>query len=185
MKRLREAGFVDPTPVQRQAVPILLGRHELLAVAPTGSGKARSIRHWSPYDRVRAVNAVPRGLSPAHLSAHAAVSIPALDAFQLHLTPFNPTPTPPQDARVFVAHPGRPEDARERRRTEGAAVVAHEGARATVAQDIDAAVPRDELAEVRARGARDRPDRFGSVGPDAFFSLACCVFFRSVARAVG
>jgi hypothetical protein len=30
---------------------------------------------------------------PAHLSAHISLSIPALDAFQLHLTPFNSTPT--------------------------------------------------------------------------------------------
>ena len=30
---------------------------------------------------------------PAHLSAHTSLSIPALGAFQLHLTPFNSTPT--------------------------------------------------------------------------------------------
>jgi hypothetical protein len=56
------------------------------------------LSNWSPYDRVRAVNAVPRGLSlPAHLSAQGpSVSIlpTHLDAFQLHhLTPFNSTPT--------------------------------------------------------------------------------------------
>jgi hypothetical protein len=30
---------------------------------------------------------------PAHLSAHTSLSIPALGAFQLRLTPFNSTPT--------------------------------------------------------------------------------------------
>ena len=55
-------------------------------------GQARSI-HWSPYDPVAVVNADPYGLFPACLSAHSSVSIPALGAFQLHLTPFNSTPT--------------------------------------------------------------------------------------------
>ena len=49
--------------------------------------------HWSPYDRVGVVNADPEGLFPAHLSTHPSVSIPALGAFQLRLTPFNSTPT--------------------------------------------------------------------------------------------
>eukprot|EP00982_Pelagococcus_subviridis_P014323 31318-Pelagococcus_subviridis.AAC.9 len=49
--------------------------------------------HWSPYDRVRVVHAVPGGLFLACLSAHSSLSIPARDAFQLHLTPFNSTPT--------------------------------------------------------------------------------------------
>ena len=39
LERLREAGFLEPTPIQRQAIPILLEGSELLAVAPTGSGK--------------------------------------------------------------------------------------------------------------------------------------------------
>ena len=39
------------------------------------------------------MNADPEGLFPAHLSAHPSVSIPALGAFQLRLTPFNSTPT--------------------------------------------------------------------------------------------
>ena len=42
LKRLKEAGFHDPTPIQRQAIPILLEQNELLAVAPTGSGKTLS-----------------------------------------------------------------------------------------------------------------------------------------------
>jgi len=59
-----------------------------------GGSEARSSTHWSPYDRVRVVNADPSGLCPASLSAHhPSLSIPALDAFQLHLTPFNSTPT--------------------------------------------------------------------------------------------
>ena len=39
LQRLRDAGFHEPTPIQRQAIPILLEGSELLAVAPTGSGK--------------------------------------------------------------------------------------------------------------------------------------------------
>jgi hypothetical protein len=35
---------------------------------------------------------------PASLSAHPSVSIPAIDAFQLRLTPFNSTPTSMQGA---------------------------------------------------------------------------------------
>ena len=39
LERMREAKFLEPTPIQRQAVPILCGKNELLAIAPTGSGK--------------------------------------------------------------------------------------------------------------------------------------------------
>ena len=35
---------------------------------------------------------------PAHISAHTSLSTPDLDAFQLHLTPFNSTPTPKRGA---------------------------------------------------------------------------------------
>jgi ATP-dependent RNA helicase DDX52/ROK1 len=48
MQRLTEAGFSDPTPIQRQAVPILLGGHELLAVAPT-VGRDRMTRGTRDY----------------------------------------------------------------------------------------------------------------------------------------
>ena len=41
---LHESGFDQPTPIQRQAVPALLAGRELLAVAPTGSGKTL-VRH--------------------------------------------------------------------------------------------------------------------------------------------
>lgn len=37
--RLREMGFDKPTPIQRQAIPSLLARRDLMAAAPTGSGK--------------------------------------------------------------------------------------------------------------------------------------------------
>ena len=56
--------------------------------------EVRSPSHWSPYDPVRVVNADPLGFFPAHLSAHRpSLSTPAIDAFQLHLTPFNSPPT--------------------------------------------------------------------------------------------
>jgi len=63
------------------------------AAGPDGDdAKVRSI-HWSPYDRVGVVDADPEGLCPAFLSPHPSLSIPALGAFQLQLTPFNSTPT--------------------------------------------------------------------------------------------
>ncbi len=36
------AGFTEPTPIQRQAATALLAGRELLAIAPTGSGKHES-----------------------------------------------------------------------------------------------------------------------------------------------
>ena len=39
LRNLQQGGFEEPTPIQRQAIPILLAGRELLAVAPTGSGK--------------------------------------------------------------------------------------------------------------------------------------------------
>ena len=39
MDNLLTEGFGEPTPIQRQAIPVLLKRREVLAVAPTGSGK--------------------------------------------------------------------------------------------------------------------------------------------------
>lgn len=42
VRNLKEAGLTEPTPIQMQAVPIMLGHRELLACAPTGSGKTLS-----------------------------------------------------------------------------------------------------------------------------------------------
>lgn len=39
MQHLAENGWDTPTPIQRQAVPALLGGRDLLGIAPTGSGK--------------------------------------------------------------------------------------------------------------------------------------------------
>jgi len=39
LDNLRAIRFCSPTPIQRQAITVLLGERELLAVAPTGSGK--------------------------------------------------------------------------------------------------------------------------------------------------
>ena len=57
-------------------------------VAAVGAGVAESAQarpiHWSPYDRVGVVNAVPQGLSPSSLSAQGpSLSIPD------PMTPFN------------------------------------------------------------------------------------------------
>jgi ATP-dependent RNA helicase DDX52/ROK1 len=39
LRKVVEAGYGEPTPIQRQAIPALLHRRECLAFAPTGSGK--------------------------------------------------------------------------------------------------------------------------------------------------
>uniref|UniRef100_A0A8C9U401 ATP-dependent RNA helicase n=1 Tax=Scleropages formosus TaxID=113540 RepID=A0A8C9U401_SCLFO len=39
IQNLRAAGFQTPTPIQMQAIPLMLHRREILACAPTGSGK--------------------------------------------------------------------------------------------------------------------------------------------------
>ncbi|XP_022085857.1 probable ATP-dependent RNA helicase DDX52 [Acanthaster planci] len=39
IENIHRAGFVEPTQIQMQAIPVMLHRRELLACAPTGSGK--------------------------------------------------------------------------------------------------------------------------------------------------
>ncbi|KAL6503122.1 DEAD-box ATP-dependent RNA helicase 57 [Orobanche hederae] len=39
LRNLAELGFKEPTPIQRQAIPVLLSGRECFACAPTGSGK--------------------------------------------------------------------------------------------------------------------------------------------------
>ncbi|KAK9137107.1 hypothetical protein Sjap_007701 [Stephania japonica] len=39
LRNLAELGFKEPTPIQRQAIPVLLSNRECFACAPTGSGK--------------------------------------------------------------------------------------------------------------------------------------------------
>ncbi|KAG5843935.1 probable ATP-dependent RNA helicase DDX52 [Anguilla rostrata] len=39
IQNIRAAGFQTPTPIQMQAIPLMLHRREILACAPTGSGK--------------------------------------------------------------------------------------------------------------------------------------------------
>ena len=39
LKAVQEQGYENPTPVQSQAIPIVLSGHDLLAGAQTGTGK--------------------------------------------------------------------------------------------------------------------------------------------------
>ncbi|XP_065014598.1 DEAD-box ATP-dependent RNA helicase 57-like [Musa acuminata AAA Group] len=39
LRNLSELGFREPTPIQRQAIPVLLSKRDCFACAPTGSGK--------------------------------------------------------------------------------------------------------------------------------------------------
>ena len=38
-KNIKEAGYETPTPIQKQAIPVVLGRRDLLGIAQTGTGK--------------------------------------------------------------------------------------------------------------------------------------------------
>ena len=42
MDNVRKAKYVKPTPVQKYAIPIILGKRDLMACAQTGSGKTVS-----------------------------------------------------------------------------------------------------------------------------------------------
>ena len=39
LRALQEQGYTAPTPIQAQAIPVVLGGHDLLAGAQTGTGK--------------------------------------------------------------------------------------------------------------------------------------------------
>ncbi|MGP0106815.1 DEAD/DEAH box helicase, partial [Rhodoblastus sp.] len=39
LRALTSEGYVDPTPIQQQAIPPLLEGHDLLGIAQTGTGK--------------------------------------------------------------------------------------------------------------------------------------------------
>ena len=39
LKAIEKQGYTNPTPIQEQAIPILLNGHDLLGVAQTGTGK--------------------------------------------------------------------------------------------------------------------------------------------------
>ncbi|BFG36013.1 hypothetical protein CerSpe_222870 [Prunus speciosa] len=66
LRNLAELGFKEPTPIQRQAIPVLLSGRECFACAPTGSGKTLAfvcpmlmkLKHASK-DGIRAVILCP------------------------------------------------------------------------------------------------------------------------------
>ncbi|XP_021770585.1 DEAD-box ATP-dependent RNA helicase 57-like [Chenopodium quinoa] len=66
LRNLAELGYKEPTPIQRQAIPVLLSGRECFACAPTGSGKTLAficpilmkLKHGLK-DRVRAVVLCP------------------------------------------------------------------------------------------------------------------------------
>lgn len=66
LRNLAELGFEEPTPIQRQAIPVLLSGRECFACAPTGSGKTLAfvcpmlmkLKHTSK-DGIRAVILCP------------------------------------------------------------------------------------------------------------------------------
>ena len=74
LRNVREAGYESPTPIQAQAIPILLGGREVLACAPTGSGVCVCVRALIPLifssSRVSLCLNLPRSpLSPLSVCA--------------------------------------------------------------------------------------------------------------------
>ena len=83
MTRYNAAGYPFPASfIAGDGFAIDLTEHLPPASFDVISCQARSI-HWSPYGRVRVVDADPYGLLPSSLSAHNSLSIPALGVFQL------------------------------------------------------------------------------------------------------
>jgi ATP-dependent RNA helicase RhlE len=39
LKAIQEAGYIEPTPIQSSAIPLILGGHDLIGIAQTGTGK--------------------------------------------------------------------------------------------------------------------------------------------------
>ena len=39
MEGIRSMGFENPTPIQQQAIPVIMQKHDLIACAQTGTGK--------------------------------------------------------------------------------------------------------------------------------------------------
>ena len=64
LRAVAEAGYVQPTPVQAQAIPAILARRDVVAIAQTGTGKTASfvlpMLHMLSSGRARA--RMPRSL---------------------------------------------------------------------------------------------------------------------------
>ncbi len=41
-KALKQSGFIEPTPIQKEVIPLVLAKHDIIARAETGSGKSAS-----------------------------------------------------------------------------------------------------------------------------------------------
>ncbi len=44
LKAITEAGFTEPSPVQAEAIPLVLQGHDIVAQAQTGTGKTAAFR---------------------------------------------------------------------------------------------------------------------------------------------
>ncbi len=45
LRNIEESDWKEPTPIQMQAIPIMLNGHDILAAAPTGSGLLHGYRN--------------------------------------------------------------------------------------------------------------------------------------------
>lgn len=71
LKAVQEAGYTEPTPIQSAAIPPILGRHDLIGIAQTGTGKTAAFV-WPILTKLNKVNrqdAPPVWRAPAPASA--------------------------------------------------------------------------------------------------------------------
>ena len=76
LEALDEIGYVTPTPIQEQAIPLLIEGNDMLGCAQTGTGKtaalvARVVSWAVGFDRRRSGRGLRRGRRVIRPSAHA------------------------------------------------------------------------------------------------------------------
>src|SRR5258706_10277097 len=119
VKGVRAAGYVDPTPIQRKAIPIILEGKDLIGAAQTGTGKTAAFvlpiltRLLGGPRRLRALVLTPTRELAAQVETNARDYARFTDV-NVGVV-YGGVPLPPQERRLpspgaelLVAPPGRP-----------------------------------------------------------------------------